>query len=128
MNTTSFLLLRLAIGVSFFGHGLVRLPKLGGFSQWMVGAFAKSMLPRALVVPFSFLLPIAEFVIGILCIAGLFTGPALVGGCIVMILLILGCCLIENWEPIASQLIHIAVLALLLNFLTANNWALDKLI
>ncbi len=45
MINTSFLLLRVAIGTSLLGHGLVRLPKLPAFSQWMVGLFAKSMLP-----------------------------------------------------------------------------------
>jgi thiosulfate dehydrogenase [quinone] large subunit len=45
MNTTSFLLLRLGIGISMFGHGLVRLPKLAGFSKWMVTSFEKSLLP-----------------------------------------------------------------------------------
>lgn len=127
MNTTTFLLLRLAIGASFFGHGLVRLPKLGTFSNWLVGTFSKSMLPRVLVVPFSYLLPVAEFAIGVLLLTGLFTGPALIGGCVVMIMLIFGCCLIENWEPIASQLIHIVILALLLNFIAANTCALDKI-
>jgi len=29
----AYLLSRLAIGLSFFGHGLVRLPKLDGFSN-----------------------------------------------------------------------------------------------
>lgn len=72
MNTITFLLLRLAIGASMFGHGLVRLPKLNAFSQWMTGNFEKSMLPGALVVPFSYILPVAEFLIGLLIIAGLF--------------------------------------------------------
>lgn len=49
MNTNSFLLLRLAIGASMLGHGLVRLPKLQTFSHWMVGSFAKSILPQALL-------------------------------------------------------------------------------
>jgi len=36
----AYLISRLAIGLSFFGHGLVRLPKLTGFSHWMVGQFS----------------------------------------------------------------------------------------
>jgi thiosulfate dehydrogenase [quinone] large subunit len=70
MNTTSFLILRLTIGASMFGHGLVRLPKLAMFSNWMVGTFEKSILPKAMVTPFSYLLPIAEFTIGLLLISG----------------------------------------------------------
>lgn len=80
MNKTAYLLLRLAIGASMFGHGLVRLPKLNAFSDWMVGSFEKSILPQALVVPFSYVLPIAEFTVGLLLILGLFTRQALIGG------------------------------------------------
>jgi thiosulfate dehydrogenase [quinone] large subunit len=127
MNTISFLLLRLAIGASMFGHGLVRLPKLSGFSAWMVGTFEKSMLPKAMVTPFSYLLPIAEFTIGLLLLSGLFTKPALIGGGLVMIILILGSCLIENWEILPSQLIHAAFFAILLQFAANNTYSLDNL-
>ncbi|AYL96941.1 DoxX family protein [Mucilaginibacter celer] len=128
MNTTSFLILRLAIGASMFGHGLVRLPKLAMFSNWMVGTFQKSMLPKAMVTPFSYLLPIAEFTIGLLLISGLFTKSALIGGGVVMMILIFGSCMIENWEIIPSQLIHAAFFAVLLQFAANNTYALDNLL
>lgn len=127
MNTNSFLVLRLAIGASILGHGLVRLPKLQAFSHWMVGSFAKSILPQALIIPFSYILPIAEFIIGLLLVTGLFTKPALIGGSLVMIILIFGTCAIENWEVLPSQLIHIAFFALLLQFISSNTWAIDNL-
>lgn len=111
-----------------FGHGLVRLPKLHLFSNWMVGSFAKSMLPQALVTPFSYVLPIAELIIGLLLILGLFTQQALVAGGVVMVMLIFGTAMIENWEAIPSQLIHIAFFALLLQFISSNTWAVDNLI
>lgn len=127
-NTTSFLILRLAIGASMFGHGLVRLPKLDKFSGWMVTSFENAMLPVSLVKPFSYALPIAEFLIGLLLIIGLFTRQSLIAGSIVMIMLILGATLIENWEALVSQLIHVAIFALLLNYITYNSCALDKLV
>lgn len=128
METTSFLLLRLAIAISMFGHGLVRLPKLTTFSNWMVGSFEKSMLPKILVTPFSYILPIAEFTIGLLLLFGLFTKPSLVAGGIVMLALLFGTAMIENWEAVPSQLIHIAFFALLLQFIDSNSWAIDLLI
>jgi thiosulfate dehydrogenase [quinone] large subunit len=128
MNNTSFLLLRLAIGASMFGHGLVRLPKLNMFSNWMVSTFSKSMLPQILVTPFSYALPIAEFTVGLLLIIGLFTKETLVAGSIVMIILLFGTCMIENWEAIPSQLIHVAFFALLLQFASSNTWAIDNLL
>lgn len=128
METTSFLLLRLAIAISMFGHGLVRLPKLTTFSNWMVGSFEKSMLPKILVTPFSYILPIAEFTIGLLLLFGLFTKPSLVAGGVVMLALLFGTAMIENWEAVPSQLIHIAFFALLLQFIDSNSWAIDLLI
>lgn len=128
MNTTTFVLLRLAIGASMLGHGLVRLPKLQAFSSWMTGTFANSMLPGMLVKPFSMALPIAEFLIGLLLLAGLWTKAALIGGGLVMILLILGTTLIENWEAIPGQLIHAAFFAVLLQYLASNKFSIDQLI
>ncbi|QHS58750.1 DoxX family membrane protein [Chitinophaga agri] len=127
-NTIAFLLLRLAIGASMFGHGLVRLPKLDKFSGWMVGSFKDSMLPSALVTPFSYALPIAEFLIGLLLIIGLMTRQSLIAGGIVMILLILGTTLIENWEALVSQLLHVAFFAILLSNISYNSYAIDKLL
>lgn len=125
MNNTSFLLLRLGIGISMFGHGLVRLPKLAGFSKWMVISFEKSLLPSAIVTPFSYALPILEFGIGTLLILGLLTKQALLAGSIVMLILLLGTTLIENWEALPSQLIHLAFFAILLQFISSNTWSLD---
>ena len=122
----SFLVARLAVGMSMFGHGLVRLPKLHGFSDWMVGQFQKSMLPDIIVVPFSYILPIAEFLVGIGLLLGLFTKEALLGGALVMIALIFGSSMIEEWGSIPSQLIHAAFFSILLIFQKDyNSYAVD---
>jgi len=120
-----YLLLRLLLGMSFFGHGLVRLPKLAKFSEWMVQSFSKSMLPQALVTPFSYALPIAELLTGILLLAGLFTRTALVAAALIMLALIFGSSMIEEWNSIPSQLIHGAIAAYLLNHLEANRISAD---
>jgi thiosulfate dehydrogenase [quinone] large subunit len=127
MNTTTFLLLRLGIAISMFGHGLIRLPKLSTFSQWMVSSFEKSILPKALVIPFSYALPIAELTVGLLLLSGLFTKPALLFGSVVMLALLFGTAMIENWEAIPSQLLHLLFFAVLLQFIESNYWALDNL-
>jgi len=128
METTTYLILRLAIGASMFGHGLVRLPKLTMFSQWMVNSFDKSMLPKVMVLPFSYALPLGELLVGILLIAGLFTKPALFLAALIMMALIFGTAMIENWEALPSQLIHVAFFAVLLHFIQYNGWALDNLL
>ncbi|RAJ76522.1 thiosulfate dehydrogenase [quinone] large subunit [Chitinophaga dinghuensis] len=126
MNTTVYLLLRFAIAASMLGHGLVRLPKLNGFSAWMVQSFEKSMLPHALVLPFSYVLPIAEFIIGLLLLVGLGTRIALIAGGIVMATLIFGSALIESWDYITGQLVHAAFFAILLQYINSNSYSLDK--
>ncbi|WP_439585249.1 DoxX family membrane protein [Dyadobacter bucti] len=124
-----FLLARLAAGMSMFGHGFVRLPKLHGFSNWMVGQFQKSMLPDAIVVPFSYFLPLAELLVGVLLLIGLFTRQALIAGGFVMIALIFGSSMIEEWGAIPSQLIHTAFFAVLLCFVNdSNSLAVDTLL
>ncbi|WP_316806040.1 DoxX family protein [Pedobacter agri] len=124
----AYLISRLAIGLSFFGHGLVRLPKLAGFSNWMVGQFSKSLLPEFLVVPFSYILPFAEFIAGLLIIIGLFTRQGLLLAGLVSLALIFGTTMIENWEALPSQLIHVAFLSVLLAYLPHNTYAVDKII
>ena len=127
MDTTVFLLLRLGIATSMFGHGLVRLPKLNAFSEWMTTSFEKSLLPKVMVIPFSYVLPVAEFTVGLLLLIGLFTKPALIMGACILLVLLFGTAMIENWEAIPSQLLHLAFFALLLQFIQSNSWALDKL-
>jgi len=125
----SFLLARLAVGMSMFGHGLVRLPKLQDFSQWMVGQFEKSMLPEIIVTPFSYILPITELLVGIFLLIGLFTRQALVAGSLVMIALIFGSSMIEEWGAIPSQLIHAAFFSILLIFEKSyNSFAVDMIL
>jgi thiosulfate dehydrogenase [quinone] large subunit len=128
-NTITFVLLRLGIGLSMFGHGLVRMPKLEKFSGWMVGNFEKSILPEWMVVPFSYLLPVAELLVGIFLLIGLFTRVSLIAGAVTMLALIFGTTLIESWDSLPSQLIHLAYCALLIGFVDQHNsYSVDKLL
>lgn len=118
----AYLLARVAVGISLFGHGVVRLPKAGAFSEWMRDRFEKSWLPAPVVGTFGYVLPWIEFGIGLLLIIGLFTRSALIGGAVLMIAFIGGCCLIEDWSAIPSQLMHAGFCALLLVFLERYNY------
>lgn len=124
----SYLLARLPIGMSLFGHGLVRIPKLAVFSEWMVGTFSKSMIPELLVLPFSYLLPVVELVIGILLLSGLFTRFALILGVGVMLSLIFGSCMIEQWEFVFTQVVYGVYFAALYRYISYNKVSLDHLI
>jgi hypothetical protein len=72
----AYVLVRLAIGASLFGHGLVRLPKLSAFHAGLVGEFKTSILPEILVSPCGYALPFAEFAIGALLLVGALTRAA----------------------------------------------------
>ena len=124
----AYLMARLAVGISMFGHGLVRMPKLQGFSNWMMGQFQKSILPPSLVHAFSYVLPFAELITGLLLLLGLFTRFALIAGCFLMLILLFGSTTIENWDAIPTQLIHVAFFTVLLAFHAHNHWAADNLL
>ncbi|MFB9054767.1 DoxX family protein [Formosa undariae] len=127
-NKTSYLIIRLAIGVSMFGHGLVRLPKLELFSQGMIKSFENSMLPEMITLPFSYVLPILEFTFGLLITIGLFTKQSAIVLSAVLVSLIFGSTLIESWGAITAQLIHVAFFAYLIHHIQDNSFAIDHLI
>jgi len=117
MNSIAYVITRLTIGMSFFGHGVVRMFKLAAFSKEMVDEFQKkSYLPGGLVAPFSYALPFAELIVGLLLLLGVFTRQAAIAGAVVMILLIFGTTTVENWNALSTQLIHAAFLIVLLQF------------
>lgn len=128
MKNDAYLLVRLAVGATIFGHGLVRLPKLAAFAQSTAEGFEKSILPASLVVPFGYFIAIAEFVVGFLVLIGLLTRKSSFAGGLLMVLLIVGTCLIENWGAIPSQLLHVAFFVVLVQFEEANTWAVDRII
>jgi thiosulfate dehydrogenase [quinone] large subunit len=125
-ENTAYLLARLPIAMSMFGHGFIRLTKLQVFSDGMVKEFAKSMMPAALVIPFSYVLPFLEFITGVLLLIGLFTRFVTILGVVIMLALIFGSSLIEKWDLIFTQIIYGAYFALLYYFADYNGWALDN--
>ncbi|MDN3587675.1 DoxX family membrane protein [Pedobacter aquatilis] len=124
----AYLISRLAIGLSFFGHGLIRLPKLEVFSKWMMEQFSKSFLPDTIVLPFSYALPILEFAAGLMILVGLWTRQGLLLAGAISLALIFGTTMIENWDALPSQLIHVAFLSVLLTYLPHNSYAVDKIL
>lgn len=125
-HSLTFVLLRLAVGMSMFGHGFVRVLKLPKFSAWMVEKFAGSMVPEILVTPFSYALPIIELVIGVLLLIGLFTRLSLIVGGLTMVALIFGSSMLEDWGAIPSQMIHTFFFAVLLSYLNYNAYSIDE--
>lgn len=126
LNNTelAYFILRMGLGINLFFHGLVRFPKLNGFVQYMEKTFSDSMIPKFMVTPMAYGIPIIEFLLGLMLILGLKTKIALVGTALLMYVLITGCCFIENWGPINSQMFLLTISAALIAFLQHNRVAL----
>ncbi len=124
----AYLLMRLVIGASLFGHGLVRMPKLGAFHAHLMHDFRTSMLPAILVSPLGYALPFVELAVGALLLAGALTRAAAAASILVMIVLVFGSTTIEHFNVIGEQLIHAALLGALLMFRRHNVYSVDHLV
>ncbi|RXJ98450.1 DoxX family protein [Arcobacter sp. CECT 8989] len=123
----AYALLRLAMGVNMFVHGMVRLPKLEGFNTWMVGYFQDTFLPDFLVSLLAYTIPFVELIVGALLILGLFTRQALLVGALLIVVLLFGACLKENWEWASFQMIYAIFFFMLSYFIELNKVSIDKL-
>jgi thiosulfate dehydrogenase (quinone) large subunit len=127
-RAVAYLLMRLTIGASLFGHGLVRLPKLGAFHSQLAAEFKTSILPPVLVSVCGYALPFAELVTGVLLLAGVLTRAAAVTGGLVMIALVFGATSIEHFNVIGDQLVHAGFLAAVIAFRRHNRYSVDHLL
>lgn len=124
----AFALLRITMGVNFLGHGLVRFSKLNGFRDWMVTTFQDSLIPSFAVTAWGSILPFLEFGVGTLLILGLFTYRASIAGAIVIIILLFGSTLIENWEWAGGQMVYALFFYFIISNIDKNSWSIDGLI
>jgi thiosulfate dehydrogenase [quinone] large subunit len=113
----AYLLLRLLTGVDFFMHGFARIftgTHLSGFAQGMVKSMASTPLPPALTLATGYFVPCVELLIGILLIVGVRTRAAVTLALLLMLVLMFGVTLKQDWSTAGSQLLYGLVLAALL--------------
>lgn len=113
----AYLLLRVIAGMDFFGHGFARIftgVHLSGFAHWMVGDMAKAPLPPDLVLVTGFVVPWVELLIGLMLLFGIGTRFALVTAMLLMLLLMFGITLKQDWTVAGQQLLYSLVLGVLL--------------
>lgn len=125
---TAYTLLRIIIGVNYFNHGFVRIGNIPGFVNSMVETFQDTFVPEALVRAPAALVPIVELVAGLLITVGLATQAALITTFGLMIVLMYGVTLIQNWDAATSQLVYCLVLFILIAANSLNKVSLDQVI
>ena len=125
----AYALLRIVFGVNIFFHGLSRLiGDHAAFLAYLSQQMAKAPLPKSILPPFAATLPWVEGTVGLLLLLGLFTRFALVAGSLVMIVLMAGITLAQNWDVAGIQLIYCAIYFVLLTHRGRNFYSLDTLI
>jgi thiosulfate dehydrogenase [quinone] large subunit len=113
----AYLLLRILTGLNFFMHGFARIftgSHLSGFAQGMVKSMAATPLPPSLTLATGYAIPCIELLIGTLLLLGLATRAALTLAFALMLILMFGVTLKQDWATAGSQLIYGLVLAALL--------------
>ena len=113
----AYLLLRLLTGLDFFMHGFARIftgTHLSGFAQGMVKSMAAAPLPPALTLATGYIVPCVELLIGTLLLLGLLTRAALTLAVLLMLVLLFGIGLKQDWSVASQQLLYGLVLAILL--------------
>jgi thiosulfate dehydrogenase [quinone] large subunit len=110
---------RVGLGINIATHGLSRLGEVPAFASETVKMFAHTFLLSQAVRATSYFIPPAEFIIGILLIAGLFLRPVLIVGLLLMFQLMFGMTLLQQWSISGLQLFYVAFYAVLL---AASGW------
>ena len=122
----AFFLARITIGINFLMHGIVRLPKLSAFAAGLTQGFSETYLPEFLILPFAYVLPFIELILGILLLAGLKTRFALAASSVLIAILIFGSAFKEDWAGVGTQMIYAIFFFLLISKLEHNAWAVDS--
>jgi thiosulfate dehydrogenase [quinone] large subunit len=126
-KSLAYALLRIALGVNFAGHGLIRIYNgVGTFATSTAEHLAKSPLPHTVTFGFSYAIPFLEAVLGLTLILGVFTRASLVGGAIFMIALTIGVTANQQWDVAGQQLVYSVIFFLLLFLIEHNGLALDN--
>jgi thiosulfate dehydrogenase [quinone] large subunit len=125
-EAVAYALLRLTIGVTMLVHGANRIARgPEQFAAGMVRDFAATILPAFQVHLFGLSLPFIEAALGVLLILGLLTRWALVVGALLMIALVFGTTLREQFVTVGIQLIYAAIYFILIFNLRHNLLSLD---
>ena len=80
------------------------------------------------VYGFGYLLPIVEAIVGACVLFGFQTRRALISGSVLMLVLMFGSTLRQDWPTVGIQLTYSVVYSLLLAGIRLNSYCVDRLI
>jgi thiosulfate dehydrogenase (quinone) large subunit len=122
----AYTLFRLFMGLNMFMHGAVRLgPNYSKFIAWTQEVFADSFLPSWLVKFEATLIPGVEILIGVLLLLGFKTRLAIILGVGLMMTLVFGMNVVQDWELVNRHLIYAIAFYLLMHNLEYNQISID---
>jgi thiosulfate dehydrogenase (quinone) large subunit len=125
-KSLAYALLRIAFGINFAGHGLIRIYNgVGAFAISTAEHLAKSPLPHDLTIGFSYTDPYLEAILGLTLILGVFTRISLICGTVFMMALTIGVTANQQWDLAGLQLLYSLVFFVLLFLVEYNQFSLD---
>jgi thiosulfate dehydrogenase (quinone) large subunit len=120
---------RITLGMNIFFHGAMRL--ITGLDAWAImesQLFVKQpLLPMWSVSLFLHVLPFVEVTLGVLTLLGLFTRWALIAGSIMILLLVFGNDVRQDWNTVGNNMHYVLYYVGLIAALRYNAFALDTL-
>ncbi len=122
----AFLLARITLGINFFLHGFVRIPKLEAFASELTQGFKGTMLPLALVEMIAYAIPFIEVILGGFIIFGIFSKKSLAATAIFIMTLITGGAFKEDWGAVGTQMLYALFIFFLLKSLEYEGWTVKK--
>lgn len=104
----AYTLLRVSFGTNILLHGASRLlAGRGGFLAYLNHYFEHApLMPKSFLPVFGTVLPPVEAALGLLLVLGLATRFALIAGALVMLILVFGTNLAQDWNVAGLQLIY----------------------
>jgi thiosulfate dehydrogenase (quinone) large subunit len=125
----ALLLLRLALGLDIFLHGVTRffIGGLGPFVNSTAAQFQHSVLAMWQVRAFATVIPFLEFAIGLLLVTGVALRWTLVAGATLMLALEFGTAIRSDWTVLSSQLLYSFLYSVLLFCRAYDAYSLDAL-
>jgi thiosulfate dehydrogenase (quinone) large subunit len=123
----AYAILRVSLGLNICLHGVVRWAAgLRSFAQSLVPMFGKTILPSWSVSSFGYLLPVLVAVVGASVLIGFNSRRFLTVGAVLMLALMFGSTLRQDWQTVGIQLIYSVVYCILLGGVRFNFYTIDR--